>query len=218
MKTLEFFVKDQLIERVACDTLVVVAQSVNYLYAHFTFSDEWQGIKTAIFKRNGIASIHVPLDQGDTCLVPWEWLAVDTDTKGTVSVYCGNRITANEEHVQIFKSGYEDGQAPQPPPTPGEIDQLKQLLGDHEAQKVADAQGVHGFRYRGGNLEVDDGGWKAIPTGGGGGYVIGSGLKLDANILSVDTINDVVEDNTQPITSGAVYTEVGNIETLLKTI
>lgn len=60
-----------------------------------------------------------------------------------------------------------------------------------------------------------------LPSGGGGGgYRIGSGLKLDleTNTLSVDTVSEVIEDNTQPITSAAVYTTVGNIEVILKTI
>ena len=61
-----------------------------------------------------------------------------------------------------------------------------------------------------------------VPTtgGSGGGYTIGAGLKLDAetNTLSVDTVNSVEADNTKPITSAAVYTEVGNINALLNTI
>ena len=56
--------------------------------------------------------------------------------------------------------------------------------------------------------------------GSGGSYNIGSGLKLDAetNTLSVDTANAVEKDNTKPVTSAAVYTEVGNINALLATI
>lgn len=56
--------------------------------------------------------------------------------------------------------------------------------------------------------------------GSGGGYQIGSGLKLDAetNTLSVDTAEIVEKDNTKPVTSAAVYTEVGNINALLATI
>lgn len=59
-----------------------------------------------------------------------------------------------------------------------------------------------------------------LPAGGGGGYVIGSGLKLDpdTNTLSVDTVNAVEADNSKPITSAAVFVTVGNIETLLETI
>ena len=56
--------------------------------------------------------------------------------------------------------------------------------------------------------------------GSGGGYNIGDGLKLDAetNTLSVDTAAAVEKDNTKPVTSAAVYTEVGNINALLATI
>ncbi len=64
------------------------------------------------------------------------------------------------------------------------------------------------------NVSVRTGG------GGGGGYQIGDGLKLDAetNTLSVDTADAVEKDNTKPVTSAAVYTEVGNINALLATI
>lgn len=52
------------------------------------------------------------------------------------------------------------------------------------------------------------------------GYVIGDGLKLDpaTNTLSVDAANKVEEDNTKPVTSAAVYTEVGNINALLASL
>lgn len=59
-----------------------------------------------------------------------------------------------------------------------------------------------------------------LPAGSGGGYVIGSGLKLDkeTNTLSVDTADQVEADNSKPITSAAVFVTVGNIESLLGTI
>ena len=56
--------------------------------------------------------------------------------------------------------------------------------------------------------------------GSGSGYNIGPGLKLDAetNTLSVDTADAVEKDNTKPVTSAAVFAEVGNINALLATI
>ena len=48
--------------------------------------------------------------------------------------------------------------------------------------------------------------------------VDGTTLKLENGVLSVNTINEVKKDNTQPITSGAVETVVGNINVLLETI
>ena len=51
-------------------------------------------------------------------------------------------------------------------------------------------------------------------TAGGGGipYQIGAGLKVE------DTANVVEEDNTKPVTSAAVYVEIGNIEALLASL
>ena len=53
---------------------------------------------------------------------------------------------------------------------------------------------------------------------GTGGYTIGDGLKVEGRRLSVDTATTVEEDNTKPITSAAVFTEIGNINALLETI
>lgn len=53
---------------------------------------------------------------------------------------------------------------------------------------------------------------------GGQTFEIGNGLKLINNTLSVDTTTEVEEDNTQPVTSGAVYMQLGNVEALLANI
>ena len=52
---------------------------------------------------------------------------------------------------------------------------------------------------------------------GGAPVIYGDGLKYDAatRVLSVDTAQIVEEDNTRPVSSGAVYAEIGNIEVLL---
>lgn len=61
-------------------------------------------------------------------------------------------------------------------------------------------------------------------SGGGGGsssstsWEVGSGLKLTDNVLSVDTVDAVEEGNSKPITSAAVYAEIGNINAILATI
>ena len=48
---------------------------------------------------------------------------------------------------------------------------------------------------------------------------MGENLNVTKNgTLSVVTANDAEEDNTHPITSAAVYTEIGNINALLSTI
>lgn len=58
-------------------------------------------------------------------------------------------------------------------------------------------------------------------TGGGSGGVmwqVGDGLKLEGGVLSVDTADAVEEDNTRPVTSAAVYTQLGNVEALLASV
>ena len=62
------------------------------------------------------------------------------------------------------------------------------------------------------------GGLTGQVTGAGSGsapYQIGSGLKLVENVLSVDVADTVEKDNSKPVTSGAVYMELGNVEALL---
>ena len=59
------------------------------------------------------------------------------------------------------------------------------------------------------------------PGGGSGGNVdfqTDETLTLKNGILSVNTTNDMEQDNTLPITSAGVFATVGNIEALLKTI
>ena len=61
-----------------------------------------------------------------------------------------------------------------------------------------------------------------IPKGGEGGggteFETDESLILKDGILSVNTADVVEENNTLPVTSAAVYTEVGNINALLATI
>lgn len=54
--------------------------------------------------------------------------------------------------------------------------------------------------------------------GGGTAFKTDATLSLKNGILSVNTAEIVEEDNTLPVTSAAVYTEVGNINALLETI
>lgn len=53
---------------------------------------------------------------------------------------------------------------------------------------------------------------------GGISFEVDETLTLQDGILSVNTADDVEKDNTLPVTSAAVYAEVGNINALLETI
>ena len=51
-----------------------------------------------------------------------------------------------------------------------------------------------------------------------GGIMVGENLKIVGGVLSVDTATEVEQDNTRPVTSAAVHTELGNIEVLLASL
>jgi hypothetical protein len=55
-------------------------------------------------------------------------------------------------------------------------------------------------------------------SGGNTDFKTDETLILENGILSVNTTNDMEQDNTLPITSAGVFATVGNIEALLKTI
>lgn len=133
MAQLKFAVENQIITRE--DGFNVVAKSIYYLFAEFTFSEDWgDGIKTAQFVNSVDGEPHkVILNPDGTCVVPWEALKYD-NSKIKVSVFSGNRITTNEATVIVQKSGYMDpGSEPQPP-TPGVYEQiLKRLEGLNDA-------------------------------------------------------------------------------------
>lgn len=113
MKTLQFEVDGQYISRK--DNLVPVAKCRNLYKAHFEFlSPEWEGTKTAIFSQRSYSKAQV-LDEKNECAIPWEFFDTDIDIRGTVSVFCGDLVTANNAYVSIEKTGYKDSDASVPP-------------------------------------------------------------------------------------------------------
>ena len=118
----------------------VVADSRNYLHAQFRFTDDWaEASKTAVFS-HGEDTVHALLDEGDRCLVPWE---VIKSPKFTVSVFGGNRITANRASVKVVPSGLMEGQPPHPP-TPDAYDKILEKLSSK----------ADGLRYENGRLQL----------------------------------------------------------------
>lgn len=124
---LSFNVEKQIITRT--DTERVVTNSMNYLYAQFSFSDEWTGEKTAVFKgKHG--TYNALLDADNKCLVPWEIL---TEAMFDVSVFCGDLITANKVKIFTTPSGYEIGDESRIP-TPEIYTQVINRLNEIEAE------------------------------------------------------------------------------------
>ena len=182
----------------------------------FVFSPEWDGLtKTAVFS-NGKTTVDVLAANwdGDTVPVPHEVLAVP-GRHASVGVYGADESGVVLPTVWVSLGKVQPGADPSgdasADPSLPIWAQLQKQIGDLDDLKT----------YNKGNLV--DAINEARSSGGGsggGGYTIGEGLKLDAatNTLSVDTAAAVEKDNTKPVTSAAVYTEVGNINALLATI
>ena len=101
------------------------------------------------------------------------------------------------------------------PEIPSEFTQMEQRMEDlNEHPPTPGANGMWMiWNPDTGEYEESD-----IPLPDGSGYAIGDGLKIVDGKLTVDTATEVEEDNTRPVTSGAVYVQLGNVEALLENI
>ena len=181
----------------------------------FVFSDDWDGLtKTAVFS-NGKTTVDV-LEanwDGDTVPVPHEVLTVP-GRHARVGVYGADESGVVLPTVWVSLGKVQPGADPSgdasADPALPVWAQLQSQIGDLDDLQT----------YNKGNLVDAINEARSSGGSGGGGYTIGDGLKLDAatNTLSVDTAAAVEKDNTKPVTSAAVYTEVGNINALLATI
>lgn len=181
----------------------------------FVFSPAWDGLtKTAVFS-NGKTTVDVLAANwdGDTVPVPHEVLAVP-GRHARVGVYGADESGVVLPTVWVSLGKVQPGADPSGDETADPSlpvwAQLQKQIGDLDDLKT----------YNKGNLVDAINEARNSGGGTGGGYNIGDGLKLDAatNTLSVDTAAAVEKDNTKPVTSAAVYTEVGNINALLATI
>lgn len=181
----------------------------------FVFSDDWDGLtKTAVFS-NGKTTVDVLAANwdGDTVPVPHEVLAVP-GRHARVGVYGADESGVVLPTVWVSLGKVQPGADPSgdasADPSLPVWAQLQSQIGDLDDLQT----------YNKGNLVDAINEARSSGGSGGGGYTIGEGLKLDAatNTLSVDTAAAVEKDNTKPVTSAAVYTEVGNINALLATI
>ena len=80
---------------------------------------------------------------------------------------------------------------------------------------LASTQSVSGALSNAGN---QSGGGAGIPRGGSEGDLLAKRTGSDYDTTWITPATAAEQDNTRPITSAAVYTEIGNINALLATI
>ena len=199
----------------SCHRPLLTAGMSNAEIVHFVFSEEWDGMaKTAVFT-DGVITVDVLQAQwnGDEVAVPPD-VTTTAGRRVRVGVYGtdGNGValpTIWTEIGAVHAGADPSGDSSTKPVLPVWA-QLQNQIGDLDDLQT----------YNKGNLVDAINEARSSGGSGVGGYTIGPGLKLDAatNTLSVDTPDAVEKDNTKPVTSAAVYTEVGNINALLATI
>ena len=201
-------------QALTAEYLPLAAESVQYLTAKVVCeTEDWTGREIKAMFGQGCTVYEVPVTGGEITAKQqlnltagdWRvWLVGNSARDGDVIP----RITTTMAHISVAPTGGTEGNPfPATPPTVEEqlradMGNLANLTTEDKSSLVAAINEVR-------------------QTGGGGtAYTIGHGLKLDAetNTLSVDTADKMEQDNTLPITSAAVYVEVGNINALLKTI
>lgn len=110
----------------------VVADSVKYLMANFTFSDDWEGYsKTVIFNNYSNNKIlTVTLIDGDslylgdnTCYIPHEVIESPGFSISVFGVKDESVITTNEKNIVVKESGYKRGETPEEP-TPTDVERI----------------------------------------------------------------------------------------------
>lgn len=160
---------------------------------NFTFDEEWNAYKTktARFVCNG-AFTDVVFD-GTQCDVP----VLSNACVIAVGVYTGDIHTTTPAYIKARKS-ILCGSGPPDEPFPDAYAQIMEKL-----NMISDDIGAAVMEY----LEEHPIDFETNET-----------LTFSNGVLSVNTAEDVAQDNTLPITSAAVYTEVGNINALLGTI
>lgn len=181
---LTFTVDKQILKRT--DTDKAIADSVKYLTATFTFSEDWTGTtKTVLFNHETVT--YAMILESDTCVVPWEVIHSDYFRVSAYGVKDDERITTNNVTVYVGESGYTEGGEPQPP-TPSQIEQILQILSNltgGAANKVLAKKSSQDYDFT----------WVNNEGGGGGGssvewdQIVKDGLKIAKITIGDEPIN-----------------------------
>lgn len=111
---IEFTATNQSLRRI--DKKRVVENSENYLYAHFTLSNDYNGIINAHFRtiQNGVdVGEDIQLDINNTCLVPSAFIKAPSFYVSLTS-YSDKFFPSNEVFVPVGKSGISETTLPLP--------------------------------------------------------------------------------------------------------
>ena len=159
-----------------------------------------------IYQRPGDAQPYPVAVHKNGTIVDWEVTSTDTEMsdgpgKCELRYYVGEKLAKSKTWRTCVEPAMDTPSETAPPePEKGWVDQV--LEAGTSAKEAAERA-----------EEAAKQAESAVPSGS---LSIGDGLKWGADgKLTVDTADKVEQDNTKPVTSAAVHTEIGNIEALL---
>lgn len=170
-----------------------------------------EGTVSLLHQRPGDSSPYPCAIVTDGSEARWEVTSADTaaagDGKAELQYTVGDSVVKSCVYQTFIPDSLGDGSDPPPDPAKPWVDQVLQAGAD--AKEAADEADSAAER-------AEEAARRAEAATGT--MQIGDGLRWNGNILEVDTATKVERDNTKPVTSAAVYTEIGNIEVLLSLI
>lgn len=185
----------------------IADDSIEFVRFQFHLPEDWDTlVLVAQFTQ---ADTYNMLLDGDTCFLPKELtpglckLSLFGYTEGKPL-----RATSIPLVFQIEESGFVSSAETPIPPTPDLYAQLLERIAEAGAGNLDPAVVAKAIEEY----------LKENPPSGGVQFKPDKTLTLKDGILSVNTTNNMEQDNTLPITSAGVFATVGNIEALLKTI
>lgn len=177
------------------ETPTISCGGINETMLTVQFSEHWDGLlKTAVFYRSEDSVFHVLLEN-NACIVPREVLAdAGVFYFGIFGVSGDSTRTSDIVRYTVRKGAITEETAVSDP-TPDIYSQLLCRIAALEALAEIPNDGT-------------------VVTS----FIPDETLSLKNGVLSVNTADTAEENNTLPITSAAVFTEIGNINVLLGTI
>lgn len=191
---LTFDVNKQIITRT--DNNVAIADSVDYLTATFSFSEEWENCSKTIIFRSG-DTIKSLLLENETCIVPWEVINLGGFKVSVIGVNGNVLITTNVVDIPCGASGYANGEEPEPP-TPSEWQQIMAILAHLQGgatNKVLAKRSSADYDFK----------WADNSGGGGGGSSVEwTQLLSEGTKIATITIDDEPYDVYAPTPPSAL--------------
>lgn len=196
--------------------------SAEYLQLRITFGKDWENLDRTLWFLDdvGVAEpVSLGQDKSEFVDVPAYFTAQESFRITLTGMKDDQFVPTNEVIISLAESNkLWESEAPELQPS-----WVVQYLDLYQHPPIPSDQGFWQLwnpktqQYELSNIPLPS------VTGGGSGegtsFTTDETLTLGADgVLRVNTTNEVAADNTLPITSAGVYTQVGNIEALLKTI